>query len=216
MALFPHLPRLLPDPSTATSQPSSRTVVAVHGTLGEPWTFRHLARQLEQRGIALIAPAVSGRAAGPLHDSTVQVAEVIRAACQQSQRVDVVGHSAGALVALRALSALNELHDASPDPLARVGTLVGVGASWRGTAHRAWYRPDGVVRRIFGEAFVELEDVAATPPEVPGVNIVSVYSTADRVVPAWSATLGETIALRGLSHRALLRRTDSILAALGL
>ncbi|WP_288832514.1 triacylglycerol lipase [uncultured Corynebacterium sp.] len=205
MALLSHLPRLLPDPSTATSQSAGRVVVAVHGTLSEPAAFRALGRTLGERGVDMLAPFHGARGTALLDASAAAIAGDIRSLPAAVSRVDVVGHSSGALVALRAL--------ADPEVRGRVGTLVGLGAPWRGTDHRAWYRPDWLVRRVLGESFVELEDVAGEPvPE--GVEVVSIVSAADRIVPARSSRLGRVIGLDGVAHARLPRRTDAILAAL--
>ncbi len=213
MALLSRIPRILPDPSTATSQSRGRVVVALHGTLSEPSTFRPLARALSARGVDTLAPFYAGRGTALVDASAPAISRTIASLPGAVDRVDVVGHSLGALVALRAL--------VGDDPVSavarqRVHTLVGVGAAWRGTDHSARCRPDWFVRRVFGDSFVDLAGYPHEPVEPEGVDVVSVVSDADTEVPAWSSTFGRVIGLHGVSHSRLPRRTDAVLAALGL
>ncbi|SDS17504.1 esterase/lipase family protein [Corynebacterium timonense] len=206
MSVLSYLPPLFPDPSTVTSQSRGRVVVAVHGTLSEPAAFRSLARALAARGVDMRAPAHGRRATAPLDVSARDVARAITSLPGGVDRVDVVGHSSGALVALRALRC-------DPAAARRVDRLVGLGAAWRGTDHRSWYRPDWLVRRLAGDSFVELEDVGE--PVIPaGVRVTSIVSDADTVVPGASARLGSVIEVSGVAHAALPRLTETVLSAL--
>ena len=207
MALFSHIPRILPDPSTATSQSSGRVVVAVHGTLSEPFVFRPLTEALAERGVDLIAPTHGDRGTAAIDSSAEDVARTILELPDTVTRVDIVGHSSGGLIALRSLD--------DERVRQRVSTLVGLGAAWRGTDHRAWYRPDWLVGHILGQSFTELEDVGE--PVVPrGVDIVSLVSDADSVVPASSARLGRVVEISGVPHTQLPGCTTEVLRALGL
>lgn len=207
MALLSYLPRLLPDPSTATSQSRGRVVVAVHGTLSEPAAFRDLAEALSQRGVDTLAVPHGNRGSASLDASAADVARAVASLPDSVETVDLVGHSSGGLVALRAA------HD--PAVSRRLGRIVGLGAAWRGTDDRAWYRPDWLVRLVAGEAFVELEDVGE--PEVPaGIDVTSIVSDADTVVPEYSARLGEVVEVSGVSHAQMLGCTEEVLRALGL
>lgn len=208
MALLSHLPRLFPDPSTVTSQSAGRAVVAVHGTLGEPYVFRLLGGALAQHGVDMAAPMHGRRGTDPLAASAADVAATIAALPPTVSRVDVVGHSSGALVALKALG--------DEQVRKRVHTLVGLGGAWRGTNDRAWYRPDWLIRRVFGESYVELEDVGE--PEVPeGIEVVSIVSEADSVVPDESAgALGRVVVVSSVPHSALPGCTEEVLRAVGL
>ncbi|WP_291313843.1 lipase family alpha/beta hydrolase [Corynebacterium sp. UBA2622] len=211
MALLSHIPRVLPDPSTVNSQSSGRVVVALHGTLGEPSTFRLLGRELASRGVDMLAPSYARRGTALIDASAPAITRLIASLPASVTRVDVVGHSLGALVALRALS--------GPDAAAaraRVHTLVGLGAAWRGTGESPWYRPAWLVSRVLGESYVELENYPHEPVVPEGIDVVSVVSDADTEVPAWSSRLGGVITLSGVSHSGLARRTDAVLAPLGL
>lgn len=206
MSVLSRLPRLLPDPSTATSHSAGRVVVAVHGTLSEPGIFRPLARSLAAQGVALLAPAHGLRGTAALRVSAADIARAVTCLPDAVDRVDVVAHSAGAPAALKAL--------ADPTVRERVGTLVGLGAAWRGTGPSRY--PALLVRALAGDAFT---DLAGSPRDVStpeGVEVVSVVSTADTVVPLWSARLGRVIELNGIPHNGLVRRTDTVLSALGL
>ncbi|MDN8576970.1 esterase/lipase family protein [Corynebacterium sanguinis] len=97
MALFSHIPRVLPDPSTATSQSSGRVVVAVHGTLSEPFVFRPLSEALGERGVDMIAPTHGARGTGAIDNSAEDVARTVLELPDTVTRVDIVGHSRGAL-----------------------------------------------------------------------------------------------------------------------
>lgn len=204
MALASYIPRCLPDPSTATSQP--HIVVALHGTLGEPAAFRALAEELAVQGVGLFAPFYGRRGTQLLDVCSAEIAALVMSLPEDTTRVDIVGHSYGGLVGLRAL--------AVPGVRERVHTLVGLGASWRGT-DTGW-RPKWLVRRVLGESFTQL-DQHDTAPQIPeGVKVVSITSDADRVVPAASSRLGRVVEVHGVAHNRLPQQTGSILGALGL
>lgn len=208
MALLSHIPRALPDPSTATSQCAGRVVVAVHGTLAEPYVFRLLAGALAEHDVDMVAPFHGRRGTDSLGASAAEVADAIVSLPPTVTRVDVVGHSSGARIALQALD--------NPRARQRVHTLVGLGAAWRGTKDRAWYRPDWLVRRVLGDSYIELEDVAE-PVAPEGVEVVSIASRADNVVPTSSAVaLGRVVMLDAVPHSALPACTDEVLRAVGL
>lgn len=204
MALASYIPRCLPNPSTAISQ--SHIVVALHGTLGEPAAFRVLARALDSRGVGLLAPSYGRKGTQLLDVCSAQIAELVMSLPEGTKRVDIVGHSYGGLVGLRALAVLAVSE--------RVHTLVGLGAPWRGTDN-GW-RPAWLVRHVLGESFAQL-DQHDTAPQIPeGVEVVSLISDADRVVPGASARLGRVVTLHGVAHNRLPRQTGAILSALGI
>lgn len=204
MALLSYVPRILPSPSTANSQATGRIVVALHGTGSSPFVFRRLAYELEQHGVGLIAPGYGLRATAGIDASSKEVATFLDSLA--AQHVDVVGHSYGALIGLRAVQ-LSSI-------AARCGTIVGLGASWRGTNGIARLFPSRLVRAVAGDAFVELEHFREEPAAPAGTDIVSIVSDTDRIVPAWSSRWGEVIEVSGVAHAALPLRTNEILAAL--
>ena len=75
MALASYIPRCLPDPSTATSQP--HIVVALHGTLGEPAAFRALAEELAVQGVGLFAPFYGRRGTQLLDVCSAEIAALV-------------------------------------------------------------------------------------------------------------------------------------------
>ncbi|MCT1555108.1 alpha/beta hydrolase [Corynebacterium sanguinis] len=155
----------------------------------------------------MIAPTHGARGTGAIDNSAEDVARTVLELPDTVTRVDIVGHSSGGLIALRSLD--------DERVRQRVSTLVGLGAAWRGTDHRAWYRPDWLVGHILGQSFTELEDVGE--PVVPrGVDIVSLVSDADSVVPASSARLGRVVEISGVPHTQLPGCTTEVLRALGL
>nr|WP_305083145.1 alpha/beta fold hydrolase [Corynebacterium pseudogenitalium] len=205
MALLSYVPRILPSPSTVNSQTTGRIVVALHGTGSSPFVFRRLSRALDTHGIGLIAPAYGRRATAGIDASSHEVAAFLDSLA--AQQIDVVGHSYGALIGLRAVQ-LSSI-------AARCGTIVGLGASWRGTNGIARLFPPRLVRAVAGDAFVELEHFREEPVAPSNTGIVSIVSDADRIVPAWSSRWGDVIEVSGVSHAALPRRVDEIMAALG-
>ncbi|OIR41401.1 hypothetical protein BJP06_10015 [Corynebacterium sp. NML120713] len=152
----------------------------------------------------MIAPGYGHRATAGIDASSQEIAAFLDSLA--AQQVDVVGHSYGALIGLRAVQ-LSEI-------AARCGTIVGLGASWRGTHGIARLFPPRLVRVVAGDAFVELEHFREEPVAPSGTEIVSIVSDADRIVPAWSSRWGDVIEVPGVSHAALPLRTNEILAAL--
>ncbi|PAJ70064.1 MULTISPECIES: esterase/lipase family protein [Corynebacterium] len=204
MALLSHMPRILPLLSTANSQATGRIVVALHGTGSSPFVFRRLAHELEEHGVGLIAPGYGLRATAGIDASSKEVAAFLESLT--AQQVDIVGHSYGALIGLRAVR-LSSI-------AARCSTIVGLGASWRGTNGIARRFPPRLVRAVAGDSFVELEHFREEPTAPPGTDIVSIVSDTDRIVPAWSSRWGDVIEVSGVSHAALPLRTNEILEAL--
>ncbi|AWB83846.1 alpha/beta hydrolase [Corynebacterium liangguodongii] len=170
--------------------------------------FAPLGEALGSRGVDMAAVAHGARGSARIDASAAELACAIAALPDEVDRVDIVGHSSGALVALRAL--------AVPGVRERVGTLVGLGGAWRGTDHHGFLRPEWLVRLVFGESFVDLEHVAGEPALPEGVEVVSIVSDADSVVPEWSSTLGRVVTVSGVPHALLPGCTDEVLDALGL
>lgn len=102
---------------------------------------------------------------------------VDRLAAQFSQlpHFDIIGHSLGGFMGLQLAT--------RPEFSKKIGTIVGLGANWRGMNTRCSPRIDA--------------------PSPPGVRIVSIVSRSDRVVPAWSSRLGEVIEVDNVSHSGL-------------
>lgn len=216
MALLSYVPRLLSDPSTANSYPARHMVVALHGTASEPAAFTQLSRTLRSRGVALRAPFYGKRGTAGVQECAEEVASLIDGLCSPNHtthpigRIDIVGHSYGALVGLKALELVR------PETAEKVHHLVGAGGAWRGTGRKAWLRPDWLVRGVLGDSFVELQRYREAPLAPPHIRVVSIVTDNDRAVPAWSSRWGEVIEVSGASHSALPKLTSEIVNALGL
>lgn len=181
----------LPRPIESADVP----VVVLHGTLGSPGNFERLAHALAKRGRRVIGFEYGDRGTGDLERSAREVAEFLR----QFELVDVIGHSLGGLMGLRAA----HQH-------ANIRTLIGLGAAWRGVPRR-WYR--WPLHAIAGPAYGQLMSrFHATVP--PKTKVISIISDADTVVPRYSSTLGEVIEVHGVHHALIPNETDVIIAAL--
>ncbi|QGU01302.1 Alpha/beta hydrolase family protein [Corynebacterium kalinowskii] len=172
-------------------------VVVLHGTLGSPGNFERLAQELAARGRRVVGFEYGDRGTGDLEASTAEVTEFLG----QFELVDVIAHSLGGLMALRA----SHHHGGG-----KIRILIGLGASWRGLPER-WYK--NLLGNIAGPAFAQLmQRFEASVPE--GTTVISIISDADTVVPRSSSTLGEVIEVHGVHHAHIPNQTDVIISAL--
>lgn len=216
-------PRLLPLPAPHPPAGAARVVVLLHGTGSEPGVFRHVARALRRRGVSVVAMAYGRRATVALDEALAELEERLLALLAdasrapgpgsraEAPRLEFVGHSLGGLMALRLAN--------RPALRGRVDRIVGLGAAWRGTpdpGERRFGRVrDKLTRMVLGASFVDVRTPEPFPAEIPpGVEVVSVVSDADDVVPASSARLGEVVEVSGVSHRRLTRLADVIVPIL--
>lgn len=178
-------------------------VLFLHGTLGSPGNFERPAQRLVQQGRPFFAPAYGNHGTADLDSSLQELLKYIDELNSQGvHRVDVVGHSAGGLLALRIAHARPGF----------VRKLVGLGAAFHGLPKNLRFKP--VVKWIGGQALLQLTQ--KIPAELPeNVELISVFSTADRVVPAQSSKLGELVEIHGVRHEDLPRQADIIIDALG-
>lgn len=195
------VPRLLPRPRATSG--GDRVVVLLHGTGSEPGVFHKLARALRAHDIRPLALAYGRRGTEDLDRS---VEDIERRLLQiVAPTFDIVGHSLGGLLALRLAH--------RPALRGRIGTIVGLGAAWRGVPDHGSHR---LTKKVLGESFVQVKTTEPFPAEVPeGVTIVSIVSDTDKVVPSWSSRLGHVIELTGVSHSRLLHEVPVVLASLG-
>ncbi|MFC6318076.1 alpha/beta hydrolase [Corynebacterium gerontici] len=197
-------------PPSPAYKPGEVPVLFLHGTLGSPGNFAHPARALANRGRPFFAPKYGEHGTNSLEDSTRELSAYMRSLQGLGvQQLDIVGHSAGGLLGLR----LAHMHPTL------VRGLVGLGAAFKGVPRslplNKVSRPllSPVVRFVAGQVFVDITE--ALPASVPeGLELISVYSTADLIVPAASSQLGHTIELKGVRHEELPRQTLPILEAL--
>lgn len=169
----------------------------LHGTLGSPGNFAALAHELQARGRRVIGLEYGDRGTGDLVESAREVRDFLA----QFPVVDVVGHSLGGLMGLRAA------HELKPG---QVRTLVGLGASWRGVPSMRFRR---LIEFVCGAAYGQL--MRHFPAHIPeGTHVVSIVSDTDTVVPASSSTLGTVVKVRGVHHSHLPNQVEAIIKAL--
>lgn len=191
----------LPDspPCDATDIP----VVFLHGTLASPGNFELPATELARLGVPFFAPAYGQRGTGDLDESRAELVDFILKL--PVSQIDIVGHSLGGLMGLKIAHALP----------GRVRTLVGLGACYKGVPIS--YRFPRLVHWIGGPALTQLTKTTRFVLSEPkGTRVVSIISSADRIVPESSSTLGEIIHIDGVRHEILPQQTREIMAALGL
>ncbi|AFM08040.3 alpha/beta fold hydrolase [Corynebacterium pseudotuberculosis] len=177
-------------------------VLFVHGTLGSPGNFERPAQRLVEQGRPFFAPAYGKHGTASLDSSLQELLVYVDALISRGVRqVDIVGHSAGGLLALRIAHARPGF----------VRKLVGLGAAFHGVPKNLRFKP--VVKWIGGQALLQLTQ--KIPAELPkDVELISVFSTSDFVVPAQSSKLGELVEIHGVRHEDLPRQADIILDAL--
>ncbi|MDU0479870.1 alpha/beta hydrolase [Staphylococcus chromogenes] len=170
-------------------------VILLHGTLGSPGNFSRTAHALQQAGRRVIGLEYNHRGTGSLADSVAEVGEYL----ERFDRFDLVGHSMGGLVGLELAHAVG----------ARMSTLVGVAACWRGVPNRGIARLSPLLGKGYQDA------LRAREPRLPAhTRVVSVISDADRTVPAHSARLGDVIVVHGVHHAHMANQAEAILRAL--
>ncbi|CAB0917769.1 alpha/beta hydrolase [Corynebacterium diphtheriae] len=187
----------------ADASPDSVPVLFLHGTLGSPGNFERPAQRLAQLGRPFFAPAYGEHGTADLDRSTAELLRYVDHLRDMGiKQVDIVGHSAGGLQGLRIAHARPGF----------VRKLIGLGAAFRGVPRTVRFKP--VVKLITGQAVIQLTQ--EIPAELPdGVELVSIYSTADHIVPVASSTLGELIEITDIRHEDLPRQADVIMEALG-
>lgn len=182
-------------------------VVLLHGLMGSPGNFERTVHRFLDARVPVAAPEYGRRGTVGLDDSLAEVTRSIDEilALSPTGRIDVVGHSLGALMGLR-------LAHARPG---KVRTLVGVGAVFRGLPRARNPLLGWGIRVLMGVGARELmvpEPFDAVVPE--GTRVVSIHSDADWVVPADSSRLGETVEIHGVRHEHLPGRAEEIWDAL--
>ncbi|OZC74482.1 hypothetical protein CH282_28340 [Rhodococcus sp. 06-418-1B] len=187
----------------APSEEHPEPVVLVHGTYSTAYgTFASLSPALKAQGYCVFAlnyGEEATSAAGLLQRRGV--ASVARSAHELSvfvdgvlertgaEKVDIVGHSQGALVARQYL----RFGDGAP----KVGSVVSLSGSNHGTTlgSRTDLAPDPNLGSVLGQAAVDqtrgspfLEALDAGGDTEPGVDYTVVASTGDTTVTPWEST----------------------------
>ena len=81
--------------------PTEPPVVCLHGTVANGGNWGNLAELLLARGRIVVAPTYGGRGTAPLAENLAEVTRIVRATLDitGAERVDLVGHSQGGLLA---------------------------------------------------------------------------------------------------------------------
>lgn len=173
----------LPGPDLSL-QTGVRPVVFLHGVWGDPGNFAPTIRLLvDAADRTVYAPAYGNRGTNHLPDSYAELEPTLRAAALDSPTgdIDIVAHSLGGLHALRAAMDIPVAH------------IVGLGACFKGRSTLRRLRP--FMSWLVGPA---MTGILADEPYgfVPDVDVISVVSSADFIVPSWSSDLRPELADR--------------------
>lgn len=175
-------------------------MILLHGTLGSPGNFSRTAAAIHAAGRRAIGVEYNLRGTGSLEDSVTELAEYL----DRFPTFDLVGHSMGGLVGLHLAERFG----------ARMPTLVGVAACWRGVPRTGLARLSPLLGKGYRDALAPREPRQVRLPE--HTRVVSVVSDVDATVPVASASLGEVIMVRGVHHAHMANQADAIMQALRL
>lgn len=122
--------------------PTAPPVVCLHGTVANGGNWAALAQSLLARGRVVVAPTYGNRGTAPLADNRAEVTRIVRRTLELTgaDRVDLVGHSQGGLLA--GLVVADVLDD---DVVRRVICLSGT--------HRGVRMPRGVPMSVVAATF---------------------------------------------------------------
>lgn len=176
-------------------------ILLVHGMVDNRSIFTVLRRGLRRRGFGRVATMNYGPVVGDVRRVARDLAAAVEELCAETgyERVHVVGHSMGGLIARYYVQRLGGDE--------RVHTLVTLGTPHNGTWH-AYLLPTGLVRQLRpgSELLAELDEPS------PGCRTrhVSIYSDLDQmVVPQRSGRLrhpdlrARNVLMRGVGHMSL-------------
>jgi pimeloyl-ACP methyl ester carboxylesterase len=187
---------LIRDPAPA---PAARPIVLIHGVLCNDGVWFALRRHLAQAGIGPVYTLNYGPMFASAEHFALQLDARVAAvrAATGAERVVLVGHSLGGLVARAYLRRFGTAH---------VSRLITVGTPHHGSVF-AWLFPGWCLAQMRpGNAWLAtLNRDEGAPPPVPVTALWSRHDTM--VAPQASAMFGgaENVALLGIGHNALLR-----------
>lgn len=182
-----------------------RPVVFLHGVWGDPGNFsRTLSVLADAHDRTVYAPAYGNRGTNLVPDSYAELRPLLEHAVADSPTgdIDIVAHSLGGLFAARAAMDLPVAH------------IIGLGACFKGRSTLRRLRP--LMARMVGPA---MTGILGDEPYAfaPDVDVLSVVSSADFIVPAWSSDLRpelgdrcELVRIRGVRHEQLTLQTRLI------
>lgn len=183
----------IPPSAHAAPDPDRPPVLLIHGYLANRGSLHLLQRRLTERGHIVMSYTLGPFNLGDIRDSAGLIARKVESVVAQTgvDRVDIVAHSMGGLVALCYLKRLGGRH--------RVRRAILLGTPIRGT----WSAVFGLVTAPFGRASLQLLPGSEFLRELgelplpPEVEVVAVAAERD-----WLAPLASTV-LAGVKHLAL-------------
>ena len=172
-------------------------IVLVHGIVDNRSIFTVLRRGLRRRGFGCIRTFSYAPNTGDVRETAARFGTFVEEVCEEtgSDRVYVVGHSLGGLIARYYVQRI--------DPADRVHTLVTLGTPHHGT-HAARLLPVGLVRQLRPESdlIAELDE-----PSTCRTRFLAFHSDLDHlIVPAENAALRHpdlqvaNVAVSGVGH----------------
>ncbi|MBN9645057.1 lipase family alpha/beta hydrolase [Corynebacterium mendelii] len=205
------LARLIPRrgtlPEPVARRPNDIPVVLLHGTVSSPGNFLPIARRLNNDGRRSIGIEYGHRGTDPLEVCLLDIVTQLDKLLEPRQRIDVVGHSLGGLMALR----LAHL----PQFTGRIRTIVGLGGCFKGQPVTMNPLLRTAVNVLVGPSLTQLmceSELSATIPA--GVRLISIVSDADTIVPRSRSLVGELRTVHGVSHAWLTTLADEVSQAL--
>jgi triacylglycerol esterase/lipase EstA (alpha/beta hydrolase family) len=174
-------------------------VILLHGFAMNRTNWLFLGRRLAKRGIGPLY-GTSYFSPQAIRRSAVALGRFVEKVCarEQAERIDIVAHSLGGVVARYYVERL--------DGAKRVGRIITIGSPHRGTAVSRFgiAMPSAAQTRIGSDFYSELGPVAARA----GLALTSIWSHADAVIePPESASVapvGEDCVFDDLGHLSLL------------
>ena len=178
-------------------------IVLIHGIADNRTIFAMLRRGLRRRGFTCIRSFSYGPHTNDLRATAARFGEFVEAVAEEtgSDRVHVVGHSLGGLIA--------RYYVQRQGGDSRVSTLVTLGTPHRGTI-AAHLLPTRLVRQLRPDSDVIAELSEPLGPDGCATRFVAVYSDVDQlIVPARHARLEHpdldtrNVLVRGVGHLSL-------------
>lgn len=183
-------------------------VVLIHGTGATTGDWQELANDLREEGWAVFAPGYGARATRPITESAHEVGEYIDAvlAHTQAERVIVVGHSQGGLVArywMRFGGGAAKVHHLVSLAVPHHGTtLGGIISPLIRTKHAAnlidslvssWFGPAGFQQVVDSPIVTALAEGGDTDPAVSGYTSIATRSDSVIQPPETCFLVGDNV-----------------------
>ncbi|PRQ11499.1 hypothetical protein C1Y63_05705 [Corynebacterium sp. 13CS0277] len=202
------IPRRGVMPSPLPLVPGAYPVVFLHGSFGSAGNLADPARAVQEAGVPAIGVEYASRGVGDLRRGLVEITRQLRAILATCDKVDLVGHSMGGFMGLQAAS--------QEEFFGRIGTVVGLGAPFKGHPIEGTVLTRFAVRHLFGPAHDQLYAHEHQPRAVPeGLRVVSIISDNDQIVDREVAEFGDVVEVSDVPHSLLGSLVEEPLVALG-